>query len=88
LPSFMQNFAQTKRNTKSIKHSCKNNVYSQHGVMWQTDAICLRMCDLGLISFTEGVTTITVQELSNITYLFKNHSVTSCGGVHFSNRIM
>jgi hypothetical protein len=33
--------SQTKWNTKSKKHSCKNNVCSQRGVTWQTDAICL-----------------------------------------------
>jgi sulfur relay (sulfurtransferase) complex TusBCD TusD component (DsrE family) len=31
-----------------VKHSCKNNAYSRRGVMWQTDAIGLRKCDLGL----------------------------------------
>jgi hypothetical protein len=41
---------QTKWNTKSEKHSCKNNVCSQGSVMWQTDAIGLRKYDLGLPS--------------------------------------
>jgi hypothetical protein len=42
--------SQTKRNTKSKKHSCKNNACSQRGVVWQTDEIGLRKCDLGLPS--------------------------------------
>jgi hypothetical protein len=41
---------QTKRNTKSKKHSCKNNACSRRGVTWQTDAVGLRKCDLGLLS--------------------------------------
>jgi hypothetical protein len=41
---------QTKRNTKSKKHLCKNNACSQHGVTWQTDAIGFWKCDLGLPS--------------------------------------
>jgi hypothetical protein len=52
------------------KHSRQNNVCSQCSVTWQTDAIGLQKCDLGLpslSSFTEAVTTITVQELSNTT---------------------
>jgi hypothetical protein len=39
-----------KQNTKSKKHLCKKNACSQHGVMWQTDAIRLQNCDLGLTS--------------------------------------
>jgi hypothetical protein len=54
------------------KHSCKNNACSQRGVMWQTDAIGLWKCDLGLLSssFTEAVTTIRIRELSNATLYF------------------
>jgi hypothetical protein len=55
---------------KSKKHSCKNNVCSQCGVMWQTGAVGLWKCDLGLPShhlITKVVTTTTVQELSNST---------------------
>jgi hypothetical protein len=60
LPSFMQTWCrhiarfchplQTKWNTKSKKHSCKNNAYSQCGVTWQTDAVGLQKCDRGLPS--------------------------------------
>jgi hypothetical protein len=32
------------------KHLCQNNACSQHGVTWQTDAIGLQKCDLGLPS--------------------------------------
>jgi hypothetical protein len=42
--------SQTKRNTKSKNHLCKNNVCSQCSDMWQTDAIGLRKCDLGFPS--------------------------------------
>jgi hypothetical protein len=37
-----------KRNTKSKKHSCKNNACRQWGVTWQTDAIGFQKCDLCL----------------------------------------
>jgi hypothetical protein len=68
LLSFTQNLMQTKRNTKSKKHSCENNVRSQHGVTWQTDTVGFRKCDLGLSSsFTEVITTITVRELYDTT---------------------
>jgi hypothetical protein len=61
LPSFMQNLMQTccfklrrpsrtKWNTKSKEHLGKNNVCSQPGFTWQTDAIGLWKCDLGLPS--------------------------------------
>jgi hypothetical protein len=45
-----------KWNTKSKKHLRKRNVYSQHGVMWQTDAIHLGSVTLAstLIFFHEG----------------------------------
>jgi hypothetical protein len=36
--------------------------------MWQTDAISMRSCDSGFpLSFTEAVTIITAQELSDST---------------------
>jgi hypothetical protein len=38
----------TKQEVK--KHLCKSNVCSQHGVTWQTDAVGLLMCGLGLHS--------------------------------------
>jgi hypothetical protein len=41
---------QTKQNTKSKKHSSKNNACSQRGVTWQTDAIDFHKCDLDLLS--------------------------------------
>jgi hypothetical protein len=41
---------QRKRNTKSKKHSCKNNACLQCSVTWQTDAIGFHKCDLGLLS--------------------------------------
>jgi hypothetical protein len=41
---------QRKRNTKSKRHSYKNNACSQHGVTWHTDAIGFHNCDLGLLS--------------------------------------
>jgi hypothetical protein len=42
--------SQTKRNTKSKKHSHENNACSQRSVTRQTDTIGLRKCDLGLLS--------------------------------------
>jgi hypothetical protein len=42
--------SQTKQNTKLKKHSCKNNACPQRSVTWQTDAIGLRKCNLGLPS--------------------------------------
>jgi hypothetical protein len=60
LPSFTQNWMQThcsilpsiaeKTKREVEKHSCKNSACSQRGVMWQTDAIGLQECDLGLPS--------------------------------------
>jgi hypothetical protein len=58
--------SRTKRNTKSKKHSCKNNSRSQRRVTWQTDAVGLRKCDLGLPSHLlslRQLTTITTREL-------------------------
>jgi hypothetical protein len=48
--------------TKSEKHSCKNNVYSQRVVTWQTGVIGLRKCGLCL---PVAVTTLTVRKLSD-----------------------
>jgi hypothetical protein len=39
---------QTKWNTTSKKHWCKNNACSQRCVTWQPNAVGLRKCDLGL----------------------------------------
>jgi hypothetical protein len=39
-----------KWNMKLKRHLCKNNAFSQHGVMWQTDETGLWKCDLGLPS--------------------------------------
>jgi hypothetical protein len=60
-----------------VEKALTNNAYSQHGVMWQTDAIGFEKCDLGLpSSFLETVTTITVWELSNTTlYIVKRYLV-------------
>jgi hypothetical protein len=53
------------------KHSCKNSACSQRGATWQTDAVGLQKCSLGLpsnlLSLREAVTAITVWELSNTT---------------------
>jgi hypothetical protein len=42
--------SQTKRNTKSKMHSCKNNARSQRDVTWETDAIGLQKRHHGLLS--------------------------------------
>jgi hypothetical protein len=62
--------SQTKRNMKSNKHSCKNNAYSQFGVMEQTGGICFRKRDLGLPSnllSLRQLMKIRVWELSDTT---------------------
>jgi hypothetical protein len=65
------NFATHSRQneTQSQKGTPVKTKHSQCGVMWQTDAIGFRKCALGPLSssFTEAVTTIIVQELSDTT---------------------
>jgi hypothetical protein len=79
LPNFVRNMMQThclilpsiadKMNPKSKKHSFKNSICSQHGVMWQTDTIGFQKCDLGLPSqfLSPRQLLQTVQELSDTT---------------------
>jgi hypothetical protein len=62
--------SETKWNTKSGKHSCKNNACSQEGLSWQTQTIGLPPWP-PLSSFTEAVTIITVWELSNTASYYK-----------------
>jgi hypothetical protein len=55
------------------EHLCKNSACSQHGVIWQTDAIGLQNCYLGLSSHLiswGAVATVTGQELSDRTSYF------------------
>jgi hypothetical protein len=56
---------ETKRKTKTRKHSCRNNACSQWSVTRQTDAIGLRKYDHGVPSHLlppRYVTTIRVRE--------------------------
>jgi hypothetical protein len=51
--------------TKSKKHSCKKKACSQHDVTWQTDAIHLWKCDLGLPSRLLSLRQLQQQQSGN-----------------------